>query len=516
VDEIIIGGDDLSELSNSLIFQANIPLFGDGFNFPLFEAFDVEFGLRLDDYQDGNDNPAKAVWTPKLGANWNVGLGLTLRGSWGKSFRTPKGEEISLSGVGITALNSEGGIESNDTNPMFTAKGCPNGAFGAPLPGTAIALVNPNCDPALESALGIGVSGNPVGTAGILAASGLLPGGNVPTLGPQNAKQFNFGFNFAPGPEHFGGLLTGLNVDVTWWKLKYRDLIDSIFQGTGPDDTLSTPFYIPITNPNAGFNDPSNAAFKALVENLVAVRTRVSRQPAAAIVPNTKFVRIGTTGNIGEAEHEGIEFNVRYDWEWGNWGSFHVGAVGDYRLKARLRAVPGSPWVEPLFGVPDHTQTIDGETFVGTNARGNQLEKVRYRAGWTDGSWNFTLFANYFGHHQQDEFGALMLPECFYKPEFGPGDCYPGSPYYGPRDIYPIVAPANVLFDLTFGYNTGVTPANPYLQNIQIQFGMTNVLDKAPPNGVRPLRSRGTGVSSYDRLYPDVGREVSLTLTKAW
>jgi outer membrane receptor protein involved in Fe transport len=73
-----------------------------------------------------------------------------------------------------------------------------------------------------------------------------------------------------------------------------------------------------------------------------------------------------------------------------------------------------------------------------------------------------------------------------------------------------------MLFDITFGYQTGDTPANPYLRNVAIQMGVTNLLDKAPPMGVHPLRSRGTGVSAYDRLYPDVGRELSLTLTKQW
>jgi outer membrane receptor protein involved in Fe transport len=512
-DQIIIGGDNLSELSNSLIFQANLPIFGTGFNFPLFEAFDVELGYRVDEY----DNLAEKVWTPKVGANWTVGWGLTFRGSWGKSFRTPKGEEISLTGVGITALNDQGGIESNNTNPLFSEKGCPNGAGGAPLAGTLIALANPTCDASLINALGIAVSGNPVGTEAAIAKSGLYPGGS-PTLGPQNAKQFNLGFNFTPGPEHFRGLLTGLTVDVTWWNLKYRDLIDGIFQGTGPDDVLSTPFYIPITNPNASFFDPSNAVFRTLVEDLVATPTRVSRRPANDILELTKFIQISTTGNIGEAEHEGIEFNVRYDWDIGNWGSFHVGAVGDYRLKARLRAAEGSPWVEPLFGVPDHTQTIGNSTYIGTNARGNQLEEVRYRMGWTDGTWNFTSFFNYRGHGQQDEYGSLVLPSCFYARSAAASACYPGSPHYGPfaNDIYPIVSPATVLVDITFGYNTGDMPTNPYLRNIQVQFGVTNLLDKTPPLGVRPLRSRGTGVSAYDRTYSDLQREVSMTITKQW
>ncbi len=509
-DIIVIGGDNLSELSNSIVFQANVPLLGPGFNAPLFEAIDIEFGYRVDEY----DNLVKKVWTPKIGANWLVGWGLTLRGSWGKSFRTPKGEEISLTGVGVTALNDQGGIESTNTNPFFTEKGCPGGAGGAPLAGTAIALANPTCDPSFENALGLAVSGNPVGTAAVISKSGLFAGG-APTLGPQNAKQFNLGFNFAPGPEHFNGLLTGLNLDVTWWRLKYRDLIDSIFQGTGPDDVLSTAFYIPI-NPSCGFNDSCNSAFKTLVGDLVATPTRVDRKPPADLVEETKFIQIRTTGNIGEAVHEGIEFNVRYDWEWGNWGSFHVGATGDYRLKARLRASLGSPWVTPLFGVPDITQTVDGQTFIGTNARGNQLEKVRYRMGWTDGTWNFTTFFNYRGHGQQDENGILILPKCFYAPSAAAGDCYPGSPYYGPHDIYPIVAPATVLVDVTLGYNTGDMPTNPYLRNIQVQFGVTNLLDKTPPLGVRPLRSRGTGVSGYDRTYSDLLREVSLTITKQW
>ena len=258
------------------------------------------------------------------------------------------------------------------------------------------------------------------------------------------------------------------------------------------------------------------------MEDLVAVPTRVNRRPGNDILELTKFIQIRTTGNIGEAIHEGIEFNVRYDWEWGNWGSFHVGALGDYRLKAQLRAGEGSPWVEPLFGVPDHTQIIadpeTGElvTHIGTNARGNQLEEVRYRMGWTDGTWNFTSFFNYRGHGQQDEFGSLVLPSCFYAVSAAPSACYPGSPYYGPLDIYPIVSPATVLVDITFGYNTGDMPTNPYLRNIQIQFGVTNLLDKTPPLGVRPLRSRGTGVSAYDRTYSDLKREVSMTITKQW
>jgi outer membrane receptor protein involved in Fe transport len=504
-DQIVIGTDYINELSNALIFQANLPLLGPGFNAPLFEALDVEFGYRVDEY----DNLDKRIWTPKIAANWTVGMGLTLRGSWGKSFRTPKGEEISLSGVGITALNRVGGIERSDTTVMECDQ-----TGGTPPSGTLTAILNPMCsdegNSSLFAPLGIDVSGNPAGTQEILERSGLLAGLDT-TLGPQNAKQFNIGLNFAPGPEHFGGLLTGLNVDVTWWKLTYKDLIGGIFAGTGPSDPRSRPFYIPITNPNAPITDPSNAAFWQLTQDLAALPTRTSRAPSPGVLEQNRFIQISTTGNVGEAEYEGIDFNLRYDWEWGNMGSFHVGASGAYRLKKQTRSDPEGCWVDPLY-----EECLDGTGRL--TAEGNQLERVRYRAGWTNGTWNFTTFFNYFGHHQNDVFGARLLPDCFYREGFAAGDCYPGSPYFGPypNDKFPIMSPANVLVDVTLGFNTGTRSTNEYLHNINIQFGVTNLLDKTPPLGVQPLRSRGTGVALYDRLYPDLAREVSVTITKQW
>ena len=230
-----------------------------------------------------------------------------------------------------------------------------------------------------------------------------------------------------------------------------------------------------------------------------------------------KFIEIATDGNVGEAEYEGIDFSFRYDWDIGELGSFHVGATGSYRLEERQRSDPESCWEDVVFGeCIEHDHPANSRHRL--HAEGNQLEKVRYRAGWTNGTWNFTTFFNYYGHSYNDVFGARLIPDCFYREGFGPGDCYPNSPYHGPyeRDHFPIMSPANVLVDMTLGFNTGNRSSNEYLHNINIQFGVTNLLDKTPPLGVRPLRSRGTGVALYDRLYPDLGREVSVTITKQW
>lgn len=496
--DIAITGDEISELSNAGVFQANIPIFGGDFTFPLFQSLDLELGYRVDSYSDLDKN----VYTPKIAANWGLGMGLTLRGSWGKSFRTPKGEEISASGAGVSGLNVLSGIENIDS----TVLDCGTGKT-TPPPNTLTALLNPTCSTvqALRAPAMISVSGPPTATGPILQASGLA-GAIDTSLGPQSAKQYNLGFNFAPRAEDFGGWLNGLNVDVTYWNLDYVDLIGSIFQGSGPSDPLSTPYFIPIPNPGAPITDASNAAFFSLVKQLAALPTRTSRAPSETNLLGVKAIQVNVGGNLGQAQRAGIDFTVRYDWEMADWGSFNIGASGYYELHARERASANAPWTDAATGV----------ALTDLKTSGNQLKKVRYRVGWADGGWNVTTFFNYYGHSAQDVNGIILLPKCFYAVGFGPGSCYPGSPYYGPLDEFPLHSPANVLVDLTVGYNTGTTPTNAYLQNITVQLGVTNLLDKNPPLGVHPLRSRGTGVAAYDRNYPDLKREVSLTIVKAW
>ena len=492
-EQIVITGDYLYEVNNAFIAQANIPLVGGDMTLPLMESLDVELGYRRDWY----DNLEKAVNTPKVAVNWGVGMGLTLRGSWGKSFRTPKGEEISKSGAGVQALNLLGGFESIDS----TILEC-DGA--TPTPGTLTAVLNPTCDdtdPELFAPALISVSGPPVLTGPILEASGLA-GGISTGIGPQRATQYNLGFNFTPGPDNFGGVLNGLTVDATYWHLDYKDLIGSTFRGEGPNDPLSFPFYIVIPNPTAPITDPSNADFYALVKALSAVPTRTSRAPDSEHQLNVKAIEVSLNGNIGLAELAGVDFSARWDFDVGDWGTFHVGAAGYYEHINRTKGAPEDPaWADP---------------YQDLLTSGNKLKKVRYRAGWTDGTWNVVTFFNYYGHSAQDMNGLLMLPRCFYAEGSGPGSCYPGSPYYGPYEEFPLHSPANVLVDLQIGYNTGIMPANTYLQNINLSLSVTNLLDKTPPLGVHPLRSRGTGVAGYDRNYPDLTREISFTVTKVW
>jgi hypothetical protein len=221
---------------------------------------------------------------------------------------------------------------------------------------------------------------------------------------------------------------------------------------------------------------------------------------------------VALTGNLGRREMSGYDFTFRYDWDMGNWGSFHVGATGNYVIRDRSKNNVEDPAWDVNYGSYDENRDSVQIT------SGNQLQRVRYRAGWTDpeGAWSITGFATYRGHSPWNGQSAGLIPPCFYRPQFGPGSCYPGSPYYGPFDEFPTHSPATVLVDLSIGYQVGDRAVNPYLQNIGFNLTINNIMDKKPPLGVNPLRSRGTGVVAYDRNYPDLTREFSFTVTKLW
>jgi outer membrane receptor protein involved in Fe transport len=515
--QIVHTGDNLYEVNNAIIGQMNIPVFGDDFAFPFFERLDVELGYRRDAYQ----TLPEAVYTPKVAVNWIVGWGLSFQGSWGKSFRTPKGEEIFSSGSGVSALNLLGGLENQNTTELL----CENEGLDAPrgvaIPGSLTAELNPTCagrgagfpaDPTglLSAPAIISLSGSPVLVAPILAASPLTAGSDFGQIGPQNATQYNIGFNLAPTADVFGGVFSGLDLTATYWHLRYRDLIAGIGEGEGPDDPLSRPYFIAITNPNAPITDPSNADFFQLVRDLSAVPTRTSRAPGPEHMLNVRAIEISLTGNVGLREMSGIDFNFRWDWDTGNWGTFNIGASGSYILKDRSKgSITDENWSVNYgdYGPDDDV----------SRATGHQMRKVRYRAGWTDGTWTATAFFNHFFHGGQNPNAEGLVPPCFWQPQFGPGSCYPGSPYHGPfEDHFPFVTPANVLVDLNLGYQTGDHWANPYLQNISFSFTVLNLLDKKPPLGVHPLRSRGTGVVAYDRQYSPLTREISFSISKLW
>ena len=375
------------------------------FTFPLVESLLVELGYRYDKY----NNLADPVWTPKVAVNWVVGDGLTLRGAWGKSFRVPSFAENSPGGSRVAGINPLGGATNATNSAIFL---CPAGSASAPA-GSATAVLNPNClkDEAHTQPGGVGVQLAGNGAAALLRGHG---------LSPQTLYQWSLGFNFTPTQPLLGIDLSGLNVDVSWFHLYFRGLIENnSFGKDDPNNPLSIVEFTFIPNPNLPITDPVNAKFFNLIKALSAVPNRGGFAFDLNFINNIKFIQDTALTNIGKRDFGGIDFDFRYDFDLGkvglaNAGALNLGAAGYYELTDKSRASDATPY-----------------DFVYTDKdSGNHLKRVRYRLGWANDTWNATVFANYFGHGQflngQNVNGANLVPPCFYAPGSAPGACFPG------------------------------------------------------------------------------------------
>jgi len=486
--------DEANQTSYAFFGQLNIPIVGPEMGIPLVERLLIELGYRYDHY----DNLADPVFVRKIAANWTVGYGLTMRGAWGESFRVPSFAENAPTGSRVAGLNDLGG-KVNQTDVAVLA--CDNDGTGAApgtaLPGSLTALLNPTCSTldALQEPGGISVELSGNGAAAVLRGHG---------LSPQDLKQWSTGFNFAPTT----GWLAGLNADVSWFRLEFKGLIDNVSLDPGsPDDPLFRAQYTVIPRPDLPITAPENAEFYALAQAIIAVPNRGGFGFDPDFLPNIKFIQDTALTNLGSRVFSGLDFSIRYDYDLGDFGSVNVGAAGYYQFIDKSRALAEG-------GLDNRYEGKDS---------GNRLQRVRYRLGWANPTWNVTLFANYFGHGATgstvenqgvNASGNALIPPCFYQTGFGPGSCYPGSPYYGPYDTYPNMAPAAVWFDLSIGYQTGEVPANEWLRNIGVQFTVLDLFDEAPPFQVG---ARGNGsVRAFNEGYSDLQRTFTLQLTKTW
>jgi hypothetical protein len=80
--------------------------------------------------------------------------------------------------------------------------------------------------------------------------------------------------------------------------------------------------------------------------------------------------------------------------------------------------------------------------------------------------------------------------------------------------VFPARYPGLYTFDLALGYQTGTAPANPYLQNLNIQLTVQNLLNKAPPFNYAFGSGRGTA-AYVDAISPQQ-RYVSFAVSKVW
>ncbi len=510
----------LSKQVWAVFTQVNVPIFGEANAIPLFRKLEFEASWRHDQYSDvgGTSNP-------KLAFNWSPIDDLTFKGSWGTSFRAPSFAE-----------------QSNQVKTVISAQNTP--LF--PIPQTLVATCNPAHDSPSDKLINpgagltgwAGVVGNngvagqncgdgkglPIGLT-ILGSSGpptaagfrqyLNTSGQ--TLHPETATNWDLGVDYAPTR-----FLSGLDVQATWYSVK----INGSLQGfTNPntksfnDPGLGFSIIVPTDLAKRGIdvagcsnnNTPTTCVeFEKMVTNLLSN----SRNPVpSAVATSVLWLNDGGIFNAGSTKLQGLDWNISYDWDTGNFGAFNVGMTGTYYLHRYEVNFVGDPFDPEAATAQDQFHTVLGD--VGGIAQNGveSLPRMNYRArlGWSNGPWSLTGFMNYSSHfyHTQNAPPNVNF-QCTTT-----GGTIGGGSLPCLINNYTNIEPSYYTFDLSAGYDTGDDPANDYLKHIGIQLVVQNLMGRQPAFEYR-VSSNGGNAAAFDVLKGLQGRTISLIVTKTW
>jgi iron complex outermembrane receptor protein len=456
--------------------QLNVPVIGEGNKLPFVERLEIEGSIRYDHY-----NIFGGTTNPKVAVDWGVGYGLIFKGSWGTAFRAPSFQEATIASP--TAINQ---LASAPANNVGT---CP--VVGVPaVPGSIAALIDPNCSAGLQFLGGLSLL-NAAATAAPVRPAGFA-------LKPERAQNLSGGFEFAPTE----GPLKGLDVQGTYWFIKIRDKLQGYFGLNAiSNGQLDDPNYAPAII--TAVNNPNFAS------QVAAILSNPLSTIPISVAPNISFISDGAIRNIGWQSVDGVDFNVSYDLDLGDWGAWNTGVTGTYNIDNKSLLTGTSV-------ISVYTTPVNG----GIDSGG----RLRYRArlGWADDSgWSVTGYMNFFPHFNSDT--AALPPACF---QIGNTACNAsGLPQFAQyTKQYALLTnfiPGLYTFDLSIGYKTGNTPANDYLKNIGLQLIVNNVLNKQPPfqYSIAPPGNAAAHAFFTSTAGSELGidgRFITFVVTKAW
>ena len=498
--------------------QLNVPIFGQGNARPGLRRVDLEFSWRHDQYSDfgGTGNP-------KLAFNWAPIPDLTIRGTWGTSFRAPAFGEVSPLNVTISGHN----LGQFAAQPSEITTGCTVGANLPPVgsgawkvqssagngtPGSAIACMAPLFQPA-----GISVSGSSGGAEAIRA--GGFHGWTG--LKPEQATNWGIGFDYAPA----GNWLSGLNLQATYYVTKISGVLRNLrsINTTSFNDSSLGQFAFLVPTDWATSGQPGAAG---CTSNLLPTTCAPFQDALTGLLANSRntvdpqartlilWINDGGTFNKGWVKLDGVDFQAGYDWDGGDLGAWNAGITGTLYLHQKSEDVPGTPGsvVEDQF----HT-TLNPGTVI--EAQGVQFfPNLRYRArlGWSNGPWSITGFMDYVAHYYTSQPAPPNVNGNFCAPHGGLDSNGGGGSYPCAIDDYTNILPSQYTFDLSIGYSTLDTPRNEYLRNIGVQLVIQNITDRHAPFGYWVNSTVNGNPCACDRSKSLQGRTISLTVTKEW
>jgi iron complex outermembrane recepter protein len=312
----------------SVFSELYVPLVGADNAKAGVQKLDLSLAARYDHYSDFG-----GTLNPKFGLNWMPTESLTLRASYGTSFRAPTLAE---------------------SNPLSAAN-----------------IVNE------RSVLGSTLTG----ASNIVAGSNytaLTTGGGRAGLNPETAKTFSLGFEFKPPT------VRGLQLSVNYYNLTYKNRIETPANSAGfPANLNASPLYDSFFIYNPTFyptrSTVTQAQFNALLAAKIASPGPVLANPPPASTGILALID-GTRANSGSLKTSGFDLAARYSWGSGQ-SRWNIGATATYVLNYDYSPVPGAATL-------DYTNVFSS---IGSPLR----LRGRGQIGWSGYGFSTTAFVNY-------------------------------------------------------------------------------------------------------------------------
>lgn len=308
-----VTNDATAHRSTASVFaELFVPLVSEDMNVPLMRSLDIDAAVRYDNYSDfgGTTNP-------KIGATWTVNNAISIRGSWGTSFRAP-------------ALT--------DTNPQN---------YSSALIGLPLANNSGRTD------IGFLYPGN--------SSAYVILGAN-PDLQPETATTWSAGVDFKP--------VSGLKLSATYYNTRYSNQIVGqnlgLFLSSPANAALYSAYIIPVNNPG-GCVSGSPSTYDPVLANFIAGHPALYNTDIVGAC-SVNVILDGRSANAATTFQDGLDFQASYAFETG-FGNWFLSANATKILNQTLQPVAGAATVDVL-GTYYYPVSLRGRAQVGWNKDG--------------------------------------------------------------------------------------------------------------------------------------------------
>ena len=269
----------------SLFAELYVPVVGSEMNVPLMQEFNVDAAVRYDNYSDFG-----STTNPKVGATWTVNDWLSLRGSWGTSFRAP-------------ALT--------DTNPQNYSSAVIGLPFTNNSGRTDISLLYPG-----------------------YSSTYILLGANR-DLRPETATTWSAGFDVKPRG-------SGFSFSATYYNTRYSNQIVGqnvgLFLSSPANAAIYSKYITPVNNPATCVNN-NPATYDPVLAGFIAANPALYNTPILSAC-TVGVILDARSANAATTFQDGLDFQVAYRFDTG-FGVWNVGGNLTKILQQTLQAVPG-------------------------------------------------------------------------------------------------------------------------------------------------------------------------------